>query len=162
MAPHADLFTRIFPIIGFIRRSDRKSLRSDLLAGLTVAVMVVPQSMAYASLAGMPPVTGLYSAVVPLLVYALLGTSGSLAVGPVAITALMTSAALAPLAAGDPRRYMVLAGLLAVLVGGVQLLLGLLRGGVLVGFLSHSVLTGFTSAAEPSSRSNDGEPGRLK
>lgn len=74
----------------------------------------------------------------------------------------MTSAALAPLAAGDPRRYMVLAGLLAVLVGGVQLLLGLLRGGVLVGFLSHSVLTGFTSAAEPSSRSNDGEPGRLK
>lgn len=109
--------------------------------------MLVPQSMAYASLARMPPVTGLYSAIVPLVVYAMLGTSGALAVGPVAITALMTSAALAPLAKGDPARYIALAGLLAVLVGAVQLLLGLLRGGALVGFLSHSVLARFTSAA---------------
>ena len=81
------------------------------------------------------------------MVYALLGTSGSLAVGPVAITALMTSAALAPLAHGDPARYAALAGLLAVLVGAIQVLMGVLRLGVLVNFMSHSVLSGFTSAA---------------
>lgn len=138
---------RIVPLIGWLRGYDRGVLRHDVLAGLTVAVMLVPQSMAYAALAGMPPVTGLYAAVVPLLVYALLGTSGSLAVGPVAITALMTSATLAPLAGGDPARYAALAGLLAVLVGAIQVLLGVLRLGVLVSFMSHSVLSGFTSAA---------------
>ncbi|GAA1909405.1 solute carrier family 26 protein [Streptomyces sodiiphilus] len=109
--------------------------------------MLVPQSMAYAALAGMPPVTGLYAAVVPLLVYAMFGTSGSLAVGPVAITALMTSAALAPLAGGDPGRYAALAGLLALLVGAIQLAMGVLRLGAVVNFMSHSVLAGFTSAA---------------
>ena len=109
--------------------------------------MLVPQSMAYAALAGMPPVTGLYASVVPLVVYALLGTSGFLAVGPVAITALMTGAALAPLAEGDPGRYVTLAGLLAVLVGAIQVLMGVLRLGVLTAFMSHSVLSGFTSAA---------------
>lgn len=138
---------QLLPLVGFVRRSDRASLRADLVAGLTVAVMLVPQSMAYAALAGMPPVTGLYAAVVPLAVYALLGTSGSLAVGPVAITALMTGAALGPLADGDPARYVALAGLLALLTGAVQLLLGMLRLGVLVSFMSHSVLSGFTSAA---------------
>jgi SulP family sulfate permease len=141
------LLERLLPLIGFIRRSDRASLRSDLVAGLTVAVMLVPQGMAYAALAGMPPVTGLYAAVVPLVVYALLGTSGAVAVGPVAITALMTGAALAPLAHGDPARYVALAGLLALLVGAIQVALGLLRLGVLVNFMSHSVLSGFTSAA---------------
>lgn len=137
----------LLPIVGFLRRYDRPTLRSDLMAGLTVAVMLVPQAMAYAALAGMPPVTGLYAAVVPVLVYAILGTSGSLAVGPVAITALMTGAALAPLADGDPGRYVALAGLLALLVGAIQVLLGVLRMGVLVSFMSHSVLSGFTSAA---------------
>jgi SulP family sulfate permease len=138
---------RWLPLLGWLGRYDRGTFRRDLLAGLTVAVMLVPQSMAYAALAGMPPVTGLYAAVVPLVVYALLGTSGSLAVGPVAITALMTSTALAPLAGGDPARYAALAGLLAVLVGSIQLLMGVLRLGVLVNFMSHSVLSGFTSAA---------------
>lgn len=138
---------RWLPLLGWLRRYDRATFRRDLAAGLTVAVMLVPQSMAYAALAGMPPVAGLYAAVVPLLVYALLGTSGSLAVGPVAITALMTSAALAPIAGGDPARYAALAGLLAVLVGAVQLLMGVLRLGALVNFMSHSVLSGFTSAA---------------
>ena len=138
---------RWLPLLGWLGSYDRGMFRRDLLAGLTVAVMLVPQSMAYAALAGMPPVTGLYAAVVPLVVYALLGTSGSLAVGPVAITALMTSTALAPLAGGDPARYAALAGLLAVLVGAIQLLMGVLRLGVLVNFMSHSVLSGFTSAA---------------
>jgi SulP family sulfate permease len=138
---------RVLPLLGWLRHYHRGLLRHDLVAGLTVAVMLVPQSMAYAALAGLPPQAGLYAAVVPLLVYALLGSSGSLAVGPVAITALMTGAALGPLAAGDPARYAALAGLLAVLVGGAQLLLGVFRLGALVSFLSHSVLTGFTSAA---------------
>lgn len=138
---------RLVPLIGWWRGYNRGILRNDLLAGLTVAVMLVPQSMAYAALAGMPPVTGLYAAIVPLLVYALLGTSGSLAVGPVAITALMTSAALAPIADGDPGRYAALAGLLALLIGAIQALMGVLRLGVLVNFMSHSVLSGFTSAA---------------
>jgi len=138
---------RILPLLGWLPGYRRQTLRYDLIAGLTVAVMLVPQSMAYAALAGMPPVTGLYAAIVPLVVYALLGTSGSLAVGPVAITALMTSAALAPLAGGDPTRYAALAGLLALLVGAIQVLMGVLRLGVLVNFMSHSVLSGFTSAA---------------
>lgn len=138
---------RALPILGWRRGYDRHVLRHDLVAGLTVAVMLVPQSMAYAALAGMPPVTGLYAAVVPVLVYALLGTSGALAVGPVAITALMTATALAPLAGGDPGRYAALAGLLALLVGAIQLLMGVLRLGALVNFMSHSVLSGFTSAA---------------
>lgn len=138
---------RLVPLLGWLRRYNRRLFRNDLVAGATVAVMLVPQSMAYAALAGMPPVAGLYAAVVPLLVYALLGTSGALAVGPVAITALMTAAALAPIAEGDPARYAALAGLLALLVGAIQLLMGVLRLGALVNFLSHSVLTGFTSAA---------------
>ncbi|GIJ79165.1 sulfate permease, SulP family [Micromonospora phaseoli] len=138
---------RVVPLLGWLRHYERATLRHDLIAGLTVAVMLVPQSMAYAALAGMPPVTGLYASIVPLLVYALLGTSGSLAVGPVAITALMTGAALAPLADGDPTRYAALAGLLALLVGVIQVLMGVLRLGVLVNFMSHSVLSGFTSAA---------------
>ncbi len=126
---------------------DRATLRADATAGLTVAVMLVPQSMAYAALAGVPPVTGLYASIVPLLVYALLGTSGQLAVGPVAITALLTASAVAPLAEGDPSRYAALAALLALLVGAIQLLLGLLRAGVLVSFLSHAVIVGFTGGA---------------
>ncbi|MFY1699561.1 SulP family inorganic anion transporter [Solwaraspora sp. WMMA2101] len=138
---------RALPILGWRRGYDRQVLRHDLIAGLTVAVMLVPQSMAYAALAGMPPVTGLYAATVPVLVYALLGTSGSLAVGPVAITALMTATALAPLADGDPGRFAALAGLLALLVGAIQVLMGVLRLGALVNFMSHSVLSGFTSAA---------------
>ncbi|MFF5216610.1 SulP family inorganic anion transporter [Micromonospora sp. NPDC000442] len=138
---------RVVPLLGWLRHYDRHTLRHDLIAGLTVAVMLVPQSMAYAALAGMPPVTGLYASIVPLLVYALLGSSGSLAVGPVAITALMTGTALAPLAGGDPARYAALAGLLALLVGAIQVLMGVLRLGALVNFMSHSVLSGFTSAA---------------
>lgn len=138
---------RLVPLIGWIARSDAASRRADLIAGLTVAAMLVPQSMAYAALAGMPPVTGLYAATVPLVVYALLGTSGQLAFGPVAIVALLTASTLAPLADGDPASYAALAGLLALLVGGIQLLLGLLRIGRLTSMLSHPVVSGFTSAA---------------
>ena len=138
---------RVLPLLGWLRGYRPATLRHDLIAGLTVAVMLVPQSMAYASLAGLPPVVGLYASVVPLVAYALLGTSGSLAVGPVAITALMTGAALGPLAAGDPGRYAALAAVLALMVGAIHLILAVARLGSLVSFISHPVLIGFTSAA---------------
>lgn len=109
--------------------------------------MLVPQSMAYATLAGMPAVSGLYAATVPLVVYALLGTSGQLAFGPVAIVSLLTASTLAPIAAGDPAAYIGLAGLLAILVGVIQLLLGVLRAGRFTALLTEPVISGFTGAA---------------
>lgn len=138
---------RSVPLAGWVARSDRRSLGADAIAGLTVAAMLVPQGMAYAALAGMPPVTGLYASTVPLVAYALLGSSGQLAFGPVAIVSLLTASTLAPLADGDPSRYVTLAATLAVLVGAVQLLLGALRAGRLTTLLSHPVVSGFTSAA---------------
>jgi sulfate permease, SulP family len=138
---------RRVPLVGWLQRSDAASRRADLLAGLTVAAMLVPQGMAYAALAGMPPVTGLYASTVPLVVYGLLGTSGQLAFGPVAIVSLLTASTLAPLANGDPGTYIALAGVLAILVGALQLTLGLLRAGRLTSLLSHPVVSGFTSAA---------------
>jgi SulP family sulfate permease len=138
---------RRVPLVRWVRTSDPASRRADLLAGLTVAAMLVPQGMAYAALAGMPPVTGLYASTVPLVVYALLGTSGQLAVGPVAIVSLLTASTLAPVADGDPAAYITLAGLLALLVGAIQITLGLLRAGRLTSLLSHPVISGFTSAA---------------
>lgn len=138
---------RWLPVADWLATSTSISRRSDLVAGLTVAAMLVPQGMAYAALAGMPPVTGLYAATVPLIVYALLGTSGQLAVGPVAIVSLLTASTIAPVAGGDPGAYIALAGLLALLVGAIQLVLGLLRAGQLTALLSHPVISGFTSAA---------------
>ncbi len=138
---------RRVPLIGWVAASDRSTRRADAVAGLTVAAMLVPQGMAYAALAGMPPVTGLYASTVPLVAYALLGTSGQLAFGPVAIVSLLTASTLAPIAGGDPGAYVALAGMLAVLVGVIQLGLGLLRAGRLTALLSHPVISGFTSAA---------------
>jgi sulfate permease, SulP family len=135
------------PPLRWLRGYDRSTFGADAAAGLTVAVMLIPQGMAYAALAGMPPVTGLYAAIVPLVVYALLGTSGQLAFGPVAIVSLLTATALAPLADGDPATYVALAAVLALLVGVIMLVMGLVRLGALVNFLSHAVISGFTSAA---------------
>ncbi len=138
---------RWVPLIGWVAASDRDSRRSDVVAGLTVATMLIPQAMAYAALAGMPPVTGLYAATVPLVAYAVFGTSGQLAFGPVALVSLLTASTLAPLADGDPGRYIALAGILALLVGVLQLGLGVLRAGRLTALLSRPVVSGFTSAA---------------
>ncbi len=109
--------------------------------------MLVPQSMAYAALAGLPPVAGLYASIVPLVVYAFLGTSGQMAVGPVAVVSLLTASGLAPLAAGSTVKYVALAGTLALMVGVIQLAMGILRLGGLTNLLSHPVLTGFMAAA---------------
>ncbi|MFI6577325.1 SulP family inorganic anion transporter [Nocardiopsis sp. NPDC050513] len=138
---------RFLPLLGWFPDCTGRTLRADAVAGLTVGVVLVPQAMAYAALAGVPPAVGLYASVVPLAAYALLGTSGTLAVGPVAVTSLMTAAALAPLADGDPARYAALAALLALMVGAAQLVMGAARLGGIADFLSHSVLSGFASAS---------------
>lgn len=141
------LLQRLLPVADQLAGYDRKQLRSDLAAGLTVGVMLIPQGMAYALIAGMPPIYGLYASLVPLVVYAFMGTSRQLAVGPVAMISLLVAAGVGPLAGGDPARYIELALLLALMVGVLQLSMGLLRFGFLTNFLSHPVLAGFTSAA---------------
>ncbi|MDH3309316.1 MAG: SulP family inorganic anion transporter [Gammaproteobacteria bacterium] len=122
-------------------------LRADLIAGITVALVLVPQSMAYAQLAGLPAYYGLYAAFMPPLVAALFGSSRQLATGPVAVVSLLTAAALEPIAASGSSGYIAYAITLSLLVGIFQLALGLLRLGVVVNFLSHPVIIGFTNAA---------------
>jgi len=124
-----------------------QTLRSDLIAGITVALVLIPQSMAYAALAGLPPYYGLYAAFLPPAIAALFGSSRQLATGPVAVVSLLTASALEPLATTGTDGYIVYAVLLALMVGIFQLTLGLLRLGVLVNFLSHPVVMGFTNAA---------------
>ena len=135
------------PITGWLRRYRRGDLRSDLAAGVTVGAMLVPQAMAYALLAGLPPEVGLYAATIPVLIYAVFGTSRQLAVGPVAIVSLLTATALAPLVEEGTGGYVAAAALLALMVGVVHIVLGIGRLGFMVNFLSHSVLVGFTAAA---------------
>ena len=138
---------RVAPILSWAPDYERRNLRSDLTAGLTIGAMLVPQGMAYALLAGLPPEIGLYASIVPVLIYAVFGTSRQLAVGPVAIVSLMTASALAPLFEQGSAGYVTAAALLALMVGAVHLLLGFGRLGFVVNFLSHSVLVGFTAAA---------------
>lgn len=138
---------RVLPIAEWGPDYQRRDLRSDLAAGLTIGAMLVPQAMAYALLAGLPPVVGLYAATIPVIVYALFGTSRQLAVGPVAIVSLLTATALAPLVEEGTAGYLAAAALLALMVGIVHLFLGVFRLGFVVNFLSHSVLVGFTAAA---------------
>ena len=126
---------------------ERSILTADLVAGITVAAMLVPQAMAYALLAGLPPQVGLYASTVPLVLYALLGTSRQLAVGPVAIVSLLTASALATVAEEGTAGYLSAAALLAVMVGVIHLILGAGRLGFVVRLLSHPVLVGFTAAA---------------
>ena len=138
---------KLVPIFGWAPRYEGNDLRSDLAAGLTVGAMLVPQAMAYALLAGLPPEVGLYAATVPVVIYALFGTSRQLAVGPVAIVSLLTASALAPLVGEGGSGYLGAAALLALMVGVIHIVLGVGRLGFLVNFLSHSVLVGFTAAA---------------
>ncbi|MGB9753306.1 MAG: sodium-independent anion transporter [Roseiflexus castenholzii] len=138
---------RYFPFLDWLLHYRRSDLPNDLVAGLVTAIMLIPQSMAYAQLAGLPPQVGLYASVAPLAIYALLGTSGQLSVGPVAITSLAVFAGVSALAEPGSSRYLELVLLLAFIVGLVKLLLGLLRLGFVMNFVSHPVLAGFTSAS---------------
>ncbi|MBL4761897.1 MAG: sulfate permease [Gammaproteobacteria bacterium] len=126
---------------------DGKVLKADISAGITVALILIPQSMAYAQLAGLPPYYGLYAAFLPGIIAAIFGSSRQLATGPVAVVSLLTASALEPLASSNPENYLTYAVVLALFVGTFQLLLGLFRLGVLVNFLSRPVVVGFTNAA---------------
>ncbi|MCP4962956.1 MAG: solute carrier 26 family protein [Actinomycetia bacterium] len=139
--------SRALPATRWISTYDRSDLRPDLAAGVTVAAMLVPQAMAYALLAGLPPEVGLYAATIPVIIYALLGTSRQLAVGPVAIVSLLTASALGSLVEEGSADYVEAAALLALMVGIIHIVLGVGRLGYVVNFLSHSVLVGFTAAA---------------
>jgi SulP family sulfate permease len=134
-------------MLHWLRQYKRAQLPGDISAGIVVAMMMVPQGMAYALVAGLPPVVGLYASILPPLMYALIGTSMTQSVGPMAIVSLMTATALAPLAAAGSGLYMVLAGQLALMVGAVLLLCGLLRIGFLANFFSRPVMSGFTIGA---------------
>lgn len=139
---------RVFPFmcwIGDLKKPE--NWRADLIAGITVALVLVPQSMAYAQLAGLPPYYGLYASFLPGIIAALFGSSRQLATGPVAVVSLMTASALEPIAGANPELYIAYAIMLALMVGIFQMALGLLRLGILVNFLSHPVVVGFTNAA---------------
>ncbi len=145
-------FVPFFAWIGELRNP--ATLKADIIAGITVALVLVPQSMAYASLAGLPAYIGLYASFIPVIIAAVLGSSRQLATGPVAVVSLMTAAALTPLVdhmdVGSDEYlmvYMALAAALAICVGVFQLFLGLFRLGVIVDFLSHPVVVGFTNGA---------------
>ncbi len=133
-------FLRWFPI-------GRQTLRADLVAGITVALVLIPQSMAYAQLAGLPAYYGLYAAFLPVMAGALWGSSSQLATGPVAVVSLLTASALAPLATTGSETFIALAALLALLVGLIQIGMGVFRLGAIVNLISHPVIIGFMNAA---------------
>lgn len=141
------MISRILPFLEWFKGYSLSDLRTDVLAGVTVALVLIPQSMAYAQLAGLPAYYGLYASFLPPLVAALFGSSRQLATGPVAVVSLMTAASLEPLATAGSEGFIAYAVMLAFLVGLFQFLLGVLRLGLVVNFLSHPVVNGFTNAA---------------
>ena len=140
-------FLPSIPMLEWGSRYDRETLISDLVAALIVTIMLIPQSLAYALLAGLPPEVGLYASVAPLVLYAIFGTSRVLAVGPVAVVSLMTAAAIGEHAAIGTPAYWAFAITLAFMSGAMLLVMGLLRLGFLAHFLSHPVISGFISAS---------------
>jgi len=136
-----------FPILDWASNYDKAWLKGDISAGLTVGIMLIPQGIAYAMIAGLPPIYGLYTAMIPQLVYAIFGTSRQLAVGPVAMDSLIVASGVATLAKIGTDHFIEFAILLAFMMGVLQLLFGLFRLGFLVNFLSKPVISGFTSAA---------------
>ncbi len=137
----------IFPIIKWLKGYDKTVFKQDLVAGLTVGILLIPQGMAYAIVAGLPPVYGLYSSVLPPIVYALLGTSNKISIGPVALDSILVITGLQMIAEPGSEHYLSLAITLSLLVGVIQAVLGLLRFGFVVNFLSYPVIVGYTSAA---------------
>jgi len=145
--PSIAALRRLLPFLSWWPRVSRESMRVDAMAGLTVALVAIPQSLAYAQLAGLPPYYGLYAALIPTVVGALFGSSAQLSTGPVALTSLLTAASIAPLALGGSEQYVACAIVLALLSGLFQLSFGVLRLGVLMNLLSYPVLMGFVNAA---------------
>lgn len=141
------MLSRLLPFTGWLGQIRSTTLKADALAGITVALVLIPQSMAYAQLAGLPAYYGLYASFLPPMIAALFGSSSQLATGPVAVVSLLTAVALEPLAQTGTEGYISYAILLAIMVGVFQFLLGILRLGMLVNFLSHPVINGFSNAA---------------
>ena len=135
------------PILQWLPQYKGKDLKFDLLAGLTVAVMLIPQGMAYGLLAGVEPIYGLYAGIVPLLLYAFFGTSRQLSVGPVALVSLLVLTGVSEFATPGTSKFLQLAIATALLAGIIQLILGFSKLGFLINFLAHPVISGFTSAA---------------
>lgn len=140
-------WARYLPFLDWGRHYGKDTLSSDLLAAVIVTIMLVPQSLAYAMLAGLPAEVGLYASILPLVAYAIFGTSRTLAVGPVAVVSLMTASAIGEVAAQGTADYLTAAIVLALLSGGMLMLMGLLRLGFVANFLSHPVISGFITAA---------------
>lgn len=137
---------KLIPILEWLPNYKISSLRGDCIAGITVAIILIPQGIAYALIAGLPPIYGLYCALVPQLVYAVFGSSRQVAIGPVAMDSLIVATGVSTLALTGSDSYISIAILLAFMVGGIQFLLGVFRLGFIVNFLSKPVITGFTSA----------------
>ena len=141
------MIKKIFSNIEWAQGYGATQLKMDILAGLTVALVLIPQSMAYAELAGLPPYYGLYASFLPPMIAALFGSSRQLATGPVAVVSLLTATTLEPLATAGSQQYIAYAVLLALMVGVFQFALGVLKLGLVVNFISHPVVNGFTNAA---------------
>lgn len=141
------MLTKIFPFLLWFKDYDGGKFRTDTIAGITVAMVLIPQSMAYAQLAGLPAYYGLYAAFLPPMVAALFGSSRQLATGPVAVVSLMSAASLEPLATAGSAQFIAYSIILALTVGSFQLFLGVFRLGLVVNLLSHPVVNGFTNAA---------------
>ncbi len=141
------MIVKVFPFLEWFKNYSFGHFRIDFVAGITVALVLIPQSMAYAQLAGLPPYYGLYAAFLPPMIAALFGSSRQLATGPVAVVSLMTAASLEPLAPAGSQAFIMYAVMLAITVGVFQLALGILKLGLIVNFLSHPVVNGFTNAA---------------
>ncbi len=140
-------FQQLFPALEWIAAYRKEYARGDVIAGATVAIMLVPQAMAYAMLAGLPPVIGLYASTIPIIVYALFGSSRHLAVGPVAMISLLVYVGCSKIAEPGSPEYISNVLILAFMVGVIQLLFGVFRIGFIITFISHAVISGFTSAA---------------
>lgn len=138
---------KIIPILSWLPQYKKRYFKGDVSAGITVGVMLIPQGMAYAAIAGLPLVYGLYAALIPQIIYAFLGTSRQLAIGPTATDSLLVAAGISMFAQVETPEYIALAILLALMVGVIQFLFGIFRLGFLVNFLSRPVISGFTSAA---------------
>ncbi len=141
------MLRKYIPAIGWLANYKKSYFKKDFLAGLIVAIMLIPQGMAYAMLAGLPPVIGLYAATIPAIIYALFGTSRQLSVGPVALVSIIVFSGVSTLADPGTEEYISLVLLLMLLIGLIQFLLGFLRLGFIVNFISHAVMSGFISAA---------------
>src|SRR6056300_560860 len=138
---------KLLPALRWMRSYDGQTFSSDLIAAVIVTIMLIPQSLAYALLAGLPAEVGLYASILPLVAYAIFGTSRTLAVGPVAVVSLMTAAAVGNLALSGTAEYLTAAIALAFISGLMLILMGVLRLGMLANFLSHPVISGFITAS---------------